>query len=93
MPFDWTCEYKRKCLSYNILEFIFHFCYGSWFMALEKVFLEAARKLLEFTPASSHLRTGAAHSATEGASLAAPAPSVVQGQRPGVQGEKPPEIF
>ena len=40
----------------------------------------------------SHLATGAARSVAEGSSLGAPAPSRVQGQRPGgVQGAKPPE--
>ena len=58
-------------------------------MAPEKVFLEVARIYW-----SLHLAIGAAHSDAEGASLGAPAPSGVQGQRPsGGPGAKPPEIF
>ena len=62
-------------------------------MAPEKVFLEVARKLLEFTlaersEASSHLATGAARSAAEGSRLGS------RGSAPvGVQGAKPPAIF
>ena len=60
-------------------------------MAPEKVFLEVARKLLEFTLAE---RIKAGSHLAEGASLWAPSPSGVQGQRPGgVQKAKPPENF
>ena len=51
-------------------------------MAPEKVFLEVARKLLEFN-FGSHLATEAVRSAAEGSSLGALAPSGFQGQRPG----------
>ena len=49
-------------------------------MAPEKVFIEVARKLLEFT----HFATGGARSAAEGASLGSrgSAPVVVQGTKP-----------
>ena len=51
-----------------------------------KDFLEVARKLLEFTFGD--------WSDAEGASLGAPAPSGVQGQRPGgSEGGKAPEFF
>ena len=55
-------------------------------MAPEKVFLEVARKLLEFTPA--HIWRLEQHIAPRrdlGWGLGAPAPREVQGQRPGVQ--------
>ena len=50
-------------------------------MAPEKVFLEVARKLLEFTLAGR--LTFGDRSDAEGASLGSPAPSGVQGQHPG----------